>query len=55
MTGGCHACAWVDPGQVDGKFTKKTRKAIRQFQRARRLPVTGYVSRNTMVRLMAGR
>ena len=44
----------TDPGQVDGKFTRKTRRAIRKFQRSRGLPVTGYVSQATMVRLMAG-
>lgn len=42
------------PGAVDGKFTKTTRGAIRRFQKSRGLPVTGYVSRATMVRLMAG-
>lgn len=43
------------PGDVDGKFTRQTRKAIRRFQRHADLPVTGYVSRKTMVRLMGGR
>lgn len=45
----------ADPGPADGNFTRQTRRAIRQFQRARDLPVTGYVSQITMVRLMAGR
>lgn len=44
----------ADPGKVDGKFNKKTRQAIRRYQRLRDLPVTGYVSRQTMVRLLAG-
>lgn len=44
--------AGFDPGKVDGEFDKKTRKAIRKFQRANDLPVTGYVSQMTMVRLM---
>lgn len=44
----------ADPGRVDGKFDKRTRAAIRRFQRLRGLPVTGHVSRLTMVRLMAG-
>ena len=43
------------PGAVDGKFTDDTRQAIRRFQRHRDLPVTGYVSKATMVQLMGGR
>lgn len=43
----------MSPGPIDGKFTKKTRKAIRNFQRKRGLPVTGYVSQATMVQLMS--
>lgn len=43
------------PGEVDGKFTEETRQAIRRFQRNRQLPVTGYVSKATMVQLMGGR
>ena len=42
-----------DPGPADGEFDKQTRRAIRQFQRASQLPVTGYVSQTTMVRLMS--
>ncbi|MCB1367126.1 MAG: peptidoglycan-binding protein [Rhodobacteraceae bacterium] len=42
-----------DPGPVDGKFDRKTRKAIRQFQRGRNLPVTGFLTRDTVVRLVA--
>lgn len=42
-----------DPGNPDGEFDKATRKAIRQFQRASQLPVTGYVSQATMVRLLS--
>lgn len=40
-------------GRVDGSFDDQARKAIRQFQRSRDLPVTGYVTRDTMVRLLA--
>jgi peptidoglycan hydrolase-like protein with peptidoglycan-binding domain len=44
-----------DPGTVDGAFDAEARRAIRRYQRSRGLPVTGYVSQDTMVRLMAGR
>lgn len=42
-----------DPGQVDGNFDRQSRRAIRQFQRAQGLPVTGFVTQDTMVRLLA--
>lgn len=41
-----------DPGAVDGAFDETTRRALRRFQRARDLPVTGYVSQATMARLL---
>jgi len=41
------------PGRIDGKISKETRRAIRQFQDAANLPVTGYLSRATVVRLIA--
>lgn len=41
-----------DPGPQDGKFTRETRKAIRRFQRDRGVPVTGFVTQQTMVLLM---
>lgn len=44
-----------DPGAVDGRFNQKTRRAIRQFQRDAGLDVSGYVTRATMVRLLAAR
>lgn len=44
--------AGLNTGEVDGEFDRKTRRAIRQFQRATDLPVTGFVSQATMVRLM---
>ena len=44
----------ADPGQIDGIFDEATRRAIRRFQRARDLPVTGYVTQATMARLLAG-
>lgn len=40
-------------GPVDGNFDEETRRAIRRFQQAADLPVTGYVSQATMVRLLA--
>ncbi|MDJ0824569.1 MAG: peptidoglycan-binding domain-containing protein [Rhodobacter sp.] len=43
----------LEPGRVDGKFTGETRRALRRFQRANNLAVTGYVTRNTIVRLLA--
>lgn len=45
----------TNPGATDGEFTRQTRRAIRQFQRSRNLPVTGFISQATMVQLMAGR
>lgn len=43
-----------DPGQVDGRFTPETRRAIRRFQRSAGLPPTGYLNQQTLVRLVAG-
>ncbi len=43
------------PGRVDGKIDESTRKAVRQFQRAADLPVNGYVTQATIVRLLAAR
>jgi peptidoglycan hydrolase-like protein with peptidoglycan-binding domain len=42
-----------DPGRVDGSFDADTRRAIRQYQRARGLPVTGYVNQAMIARLIA--
>ncbi|MEQ9258451.1 MAG: peptidoglycan-binding domain-containing protein [Roseovarius sp.] len=44
-----------EPGNPDGTFTRDTRRAIRRFQSDYGLPVTGYVSQQTMVQLLAGR
>lgn len=41
------------PGALDGNFDEETRRAIRRFQQATDLPVTGYVTQATMVRLLA--
>ena len=45
----------AQPGAVDGRFDAQTREAIRWYQDSRAIPVTGYLSRVTMLRLMAGR
>lgn len=47
--------AGFDPGPVDGTFNRQTRRAIRQFQRAAGIEVSGYVTQATMVRLLAVR
>ena len=46
--------AGAQPGPVDGRFDAQTREAIRWYQDSRALPVTGCLSRVTMLRLMAG-
>lgn len=43
----------LKPGKVDGTFTDTTRRAIRRYQDARRLNVTGYIDQDTAVRLLA--
>ncbi len=43
----------LDPGPIDGRFTPDTRRALRQFQRGRDLPVTGFLSEQTVMRLLA--
>lgn len=43
----------LNPGDVDGVFDDRTRRAIRRYQRARDLPVTGYLNEPTIVRLLA--
>lgn len=43
-----------DPGEVDGVFDDRTRRAIRRFQAARGLPETGYLDQAVMVGLLAG-
>ncbi|WP_323766499.1 peptidoglycan-binding protein [Antarctobacter sp.] len=44
----------MKPGKVDGKFDENTRAALRRFQDARGLRVSGYLDEQTMVRLLAG-
>ena len=43
----------LQPGRVDGQFDDDTRRAVRRYQTARDLPVTGYLSEQTVVRLLA--
>jgi len=43
----------LEPGPEDGVFDDKTRRAIRRYQEARRLQVTGYLNQATVVRLLA--
>ncbi|MBL6428077.1 MAG: peptidoglycan-binding protein [Maritimibacter sp.] len=42
-----------DIPEVDGVFGPTARRAIRRFQSSRGLPVTGFVTQETMVRLLA--
>ncbi len=43
----------LQPGTVDGRIDRDTRRALRRYQRATGLPVTGYVTREVIVRLLA--
>ncbi len=43
----------LGPGDVDGIFNPETRKAIRRYQRSRGLEVSGFLTRSTVVQLMA--
>jgi peptidoglycan hydrolase-like protein with peptidoglycan-binding domain len=43
----------LDPGEVDGRFDDATRRALRNYQRDRGLPVSGYLNEPTLVRLLA--
>ena len=45
----------LKPGLVDGKFDASTRRAVRRFQDNTGLPVTGYVTQITMVRLLVSK
>jgi peptidoglycan hydrolase-like protein with peptidoglycan-binding domain len=44
----------MGPGDVDGVFDDRTRRAIRRFQASRGLPETGYLDQTVMVALLAG-
>lgn len=43
----------LNPGAVDGRLDQDSRRALSQFQQARSLPVTGFLSEETVVRLLA--
>ncbi|OAN77336.1 hypothetical protein A8B78_14560 [Jannaschia sp. EhC01] len=43
----------LEPGRVDGRFDDRTRRAIRRYQQARGLDVTGYLNQTVVVRLLA--
>jgi peptidoglycan hydrolase-like protein with peptidoglycan-binding domain len=43
----------LKPGEIDGEFDKSTRRAIRRYQQSRDIPVTGYLSQQTVVRILA--
>ena len=47
------AALGLEPGRVDGRFDDRTRRAIRRYQRARGLDVTGYLDQTSVVRLLA--
>ena len=42
----------LNPGRADGTFDDDTRRAIRRYQQARGLPVTGYLTQQTVARLL---
>ncbi|MCW3781746.1 peptidoglycan-binding domain-containing protein [Defluviimonas salinarum] len=42
----------LKPGRADGNFDGDTRRAIRRYQQARGLPVTGYLSQDTVARIL---
>jgi peptidoglycan hydrolase-like protein with peptidoglycan-binding domain len=44
----------LNPGQVDGEFDDRTRRAIRRFQNSRGQPPTGYLDQSAVVALLAG-
>ena len=46
------AALGLKPGVVDGRFDADTRRAIRRYQQARRLPVSGYLNQQTVARLL---
>ncbi|MEM9970907.1 MAG: peptidoglycan-binding domain-containing protein [Pseudomonadota bacterium] len=43
----------LKPGRVDGDFDNDTRRAIRRYQEARGLPITGYLTEVVIVRMLA--
>ena len=43
--------AGFDPGTIDGVMGSRTRKAIRYFQKANNLPISGKIDKNTWAKL----
>ncbi len=43
----------LEPGPADGEFDRQTRRAIRRYQRAADLPVTGFLTQPIVARLLA--
>lgn len=43
----------LEPGRIDGRFDDSTRRAIRRYQQARGMDVTGYLNQVVAVRLLA--
>ncbi len=46
------AALGLKPGVVDGRFDADTRRSIRRYQRARGLPVSGYLNQQTVARIL---
>ncbi|OYX44716.1 MAG: hypothetical protein B7Z02_03970 [Rhodobacterales bacterium 32-67-9] len=46
------AALGLKPGAADGTFDDDTRRAIRRYQQARGLPVTGYLNQQTVARVL---
>ncbi|MDI3338714.1 peptidoglycan-binding domain-containing protein [Defluviimonas aestuarii] len=46
------AALGLKPGKADGVFDDDTRRALRRYQQARKLPVTGYLTQQTVARLL---
>lgn len=44
--------AGLRPGPVDGEFNAETRSALRRYQAARNLRVTGYVTQETVGQML---
>ncbi len=42
----------LDPGTVDGRITNKTRRAIKRFQQGQGMTATGYLTAQTLQRLL---
>ncbi|MEZ5913638.1 MAG: peptidoglycan-binding domain-containing protein [Paracoccaceae bacterium] len=48
------AAMGLEPGPVDGTFSKSTRAAIRRYQRGRGAEATGFLTQDDVVRLLVG-